>query len=127
MNININIKRMNRNDNPNMYFSELLTETSALIQTFNKDEMTEIFKSIKNEHFTYFKFLQLHLPKMKEAFTSKDIDMKELIDELHKQTMIFRDALQMCYDSTNVDDIGLFPDDMAKLKNQILIDLECLN
>ena len=109
---------------PDIYYADLLNETNAIMQIFMKEDMMEIIKTIKNDYFIYTKFLKTHLPKLQEAYSTPHIDIQPLINELHQQTKIFTNALMECHDAFNIIDEGLFPDDMAKLKDQILVDLE---
>ena len=109
-----------------LFYSDLLIETDALMQQFIKEDMMEIVKTIKNDYVIYTKFLQQHLPKMKEAYQTPGIDIQPLIDELHLKTKNFTNAMMECYDAFNSNDQGLCPDDAAKLKDQILVDLEAI-
>ncbi|EDR26401.1 hypothetical protein EDI_047410 [Entamoeba dispar SAW760] len=105
----------------------MLEESILLLKTLNTESIGEVLKLCKTEYLTYRTFLQQQLIKMKEAYLKKDIQINSLINELQQKTQKFTSILQRCNSSIMTEEVGLFPDDVAKLRDQILVDLESVD
>ncbi|ELP84501.1 hypothetical protein EIN_169360 [Entamoeba invadens IP1] len=106
---------------PNAFYNEFLNESIETLKNIMSIDAQESVKVLKTDILYYKRTIEELSAKLQTS--SKDQQL-HIVKEINQKTMDFVSVLKNFSDSLNAEEVSLFPDDVARLRDQILVDLE---